>query len=413
MTIADALIRDGKFISSAIDTCSSDAATVIAALQAETLPERQAALAIVAGQQRFTQAASALLPLLSCDGIAGRAAAWALARIASPAIEQAVCKAITDGNLDQRDNGYWCLATLASLGAASPALADAMAVRVEVENAKAKSGGSSLADHAVRILAVMGDKRTDALAEAAMEADRFCDRFELNRLRKAVADRGRDNDTIHERSALWTIIFSNHLAAEIKTETKAVTPPAAASAAAPAMKTAGPSAAQKPQDMASEQNPEAMQADDTMADDGAELPPTQGKPIDWPAFAASPEAAALPAPHRQMTEQLGKMLEQLATRAVGVPLTDLGGQELAALLLQVLPQALPPQHVQTALSPQALNGYQALMQFLHNTGAATSGAELVEAIKLVRKQMREQMRRAGILGGPDYSEPEEKKPLAQ
>ena len=109
-------------------------------------------------------------------------------------------------------------------------------------------------------------------------------------------------------------------------------------------------------------------------------------------------------------EIIGPLLEQLAARAVNAALADLAGQEFIALLLQVLPQALPPQHVQAALSPQAINGYQAIAKYLHRTGAATHGDELVEAVKLVRQQLTAQVRQAGILNGPDYSDPDEKKP---
>nr|MBA3686260.1 hypothetical protein [Planctomycetota bacterium] len=131
------------------------------------------------------------------------------------------------------------------------------------------------------------------------------------------------------------------------------------------------------------------------------------QPIDWKEFHASPEATALPAAVKTLTAQLGPLLEQLAVRAINAPLTDLSGQEFAALLLQVLPQALPPQHVQAALSPQALVGYQALLKYLARTGLATHGDDLVQGLKLVREQLRQQMRQAGILNGPDYSDPDE------
>ncbi len=82
--------------------------------------------------------------------------------------------------------------------------------------------------------------------------------------------------------------------------------------------------------------------------------------------------------------------------------------ELAALLLQVLPQALPPQHVQMALSPQAMTCYQTIGRWLHRTGAATHGDQLVQGVKLVRQELTKQMRQSGILGGPDYSDPDDK-----
>ena len=133
------------------------------------------------------------------------------------------------------------------------------------------------------------------------------------------------------------------------------------------------------------------------------------KPVDWKAFGDSAEAKALPPQVKSLIAQLGPVLEQLAVRAIQAPLTDLTGQEFAALLLQVLPQALPPQAVQAALSPQALNGYQALAKFLARTGAATNGDDLVAGVKLVRQELTAQMRQSGILGGPDYSDPDEAK----
>jgi hypothetical protein len=150
-----------------------------------------------------------------------------------------------------------------------------------------------------------------------------------------------------------------------------------------------------------------MDAAPEAADAGALEDGPEPQPVDWKTFATSPEAAALAPGERQLIGQLGPLLEQLAARGLQAMLTDLKGQEFAAMLLQVLPQALPPQHVQAALSPQALNGYQALMKWLARTGGATHGAELVIAVKEVRKQIAAQMRRSGILGGPDYSDPDE------
>ncbi len=132
-------------------------------------------------------------------------------------------------------------------------------------------------------------------------------------------------------------------------------------------------------------------------------------PIDWKAFIASPEAAKLPPASQSLVKQLGPALEQLAIRAIQAPLTDLTGQEFAALILQVLPQALPQQAVQVALSPPAFNAYQALARWLVSSGAATHGEELVQGVKLARKEVAEQIRSSGILGGPDYSDPDEPK----
>jgi hypothetical protein len=392
-----------------IATCEADEAAIAREMAKAGEAMQKAALALVAGLRRLSGCAKDLIPLLAEDGIAGRAAAWALARIGGAEVEQRVLAAIRDGKLDQRENGYWCLTTLAALGGASATLADALVACVEAEIAKVKAGGSSLADHACRVLAVLGDKRCDGLAQQAMDADRFCDRFELNRLRKAVADGGRDTDTIKERSASWSELFADHLASE-------AIPEPAAKPASPTKPGSTATVAEGPPSY--DMGPPAYGAGDPAAGmdaaegtEGEEAPPSKAKPVDWAAFAASPEAEALPKQSRQLAEQFGKVLEQFAMRAVGVPLADLAGQEFAALLLQVVPQAMQPQHVQLALSPQALNGYQALARFLHRTGASTNGTEMIDAVKLVRKQMQEQMRRAGIIGGPDYSDPDDKKTL--
>ena len=82
---------------------------------------------------------------------------------------------------------------------------------------------------------------------------------------------------------------------------------------------------------------------------------------------------------------------------------------LLPLTLVAACAALQPQHVQMALHPYALNGYQALGKFLHRTGAATQGDSIVQGVKLVRTQLQAQMRRSGMLGGPDYSDPDEAK----
>jgi hypothetical protein len=129
--------------------------------------------------------------------------------------------------------------------------------------------------------------------------------------------------------------------------------------------------------------------------------------IDWLAFASSDEFIALSPQAQGLVKQLGPLLEQLSTQAIRAYLPDLTGQEFAALLLQVLPQALQPQAVQMALHPHALNGYQALAKWLARIGLTTQGEDLVSGVKLVRQQLRDQLRKTGNLGGPDYSDPDE------
>lgn len=384
---AESLVRDGRLVADAIDAAPGDAAALKGLLGGPAA----AAAAIIAGAKGVA-VASELAPLLDREGIAGRAAAWALGRLGA---EGPLLAAAAEGGMDRRDNAYWGLAVLAAAGKATPALAAALRERVAAEIAKAKGGGTGLGEHAVRALAVLGDAQAGALAQAVIDGDRFCDRFELQRIKKAVADGSRDREAVRTFAAPWREVFADHLAAEPK--------PEPAPAKAPAAQQVPVSDAPPSYDLGGPGEP------------AADIPPEEaaapaGKPVDWKAFLASPEAAALQPQVRQMSAQLGGLLEQLAQRAVGAQLTDLSRDEFAALLTQVLPQALPPQHVQAALSPHALNAYQALAKFLIRTKATTQGDGLLQGVKLVRQLMTEQIRRAGILDGPDYSDPDEKKP---
>ena len=399
MLAATDLLRDGKFVPTAITNTAPTAGDLVQALGAAD-GAHFAALAIIAGRQQTNAASALLLAALAKDGVAGKAAAWALGQLAAvgDGCEAAVLAAISEGKLDTRENGYLACATLAARGVASSTLATTMIERVQAEIARAKTGGSGLGEHACRVLAVLGTEQTSALIQQVIDQDRFCDRFELQRLRKAVADGGRDQDTSKILNA-WNLLFADALAQDPplpKTEPAAVPPKplgAAPSAVAP------PSPATPP----SEGPPFA---DDGMNESDPEAPPVQ--PIPWAEFKLSVEGQALPAPLQQLAGQLGPLLEQLAIRAIRAPLTDLNGQEFAALLLQLLPQALPPQHVQMALSPQAITCYKAIVTFFHRTGRATNGQELIDAVKLVRQELTKQIRQAGILNGPDYTDPDEK-----
>jgi len=386
----EALVMGGKLVAAAIDAAPADAAQLKSLLATPAAP----AAAIIAGAKRVALIGE-LLPLLGQEGLPGRAAAWALGRLGA---QEQLLAAAADGGLDQRDNAYWGLAVLAAAGTATPALAATLRVRVPLEIAKAKSGGTGLGEHAVRALAVLGDGEAGALAQAVVDGDRFCDRFELQRIKKAVADGGKDREAVQLFSAPWQTLFADHLAVEAKPEAKPE--PAKAPAAKVPVSDAPPSYDLGPGPGAEDEAPPA--------EGEGEPPAGGGAPVDWKAFLASPEVAALQPQVKQMAGQLGQLLEQLAQRAVGAQLADLSRDEFAALLTQVLPQALPQQHVQTALSPQALNAYQALAKFLHRTGAATQGDGLLQGVKLVRKLMTEQMRRSGMLGGPDYSDPDDK-----
>jgi len=400
LTAAD-LTLDGKLKGDALAAVQATGALLAPALAGADQPAHRAALALIAGLRGISEVRSQLTAQLTAEGVDGRAAAWALARLGA---EAELLEAARTGKIDARDNGWYGLAVLAALGQASPAVAVAALAGVQAEIDKAKAGGSALGEKPVRVLAILGDKAADHWAQAVIDADRYCDRFELQRLRKALADRGKDGDSIRELSAEGLVLFADQLVpppAPAKPEAAPAPAAKAPTKSAPAPKPAAPMAA------APGEPAEPVSEDEAALMDDPEAP--AGTPVDWVAFAASPEAAALPAQVKTFAAQLGPMLEQMAMRAIRAPLTDLSGQEFAALLLQVLPQALPPQHVQAALSPQAINAYHAVCKFLARTGAATHGDDLVTGVALVRKELTAQMRASGILGGPDYSDPDEKK----
>lgn len=385
---AQPLVQDGRLVAAAINAHPGGMA--LAALT----PDQAAGAAIVAGIKGLKPGIPMLVKALADDGLTGKCAAWALGRLGA---EDELRAAIPEGKLDVRDNGYQALAVLAACGKASPGLAGWLETQVQAEIARAKGGGSGLGEKACRVLGILGAPATDGLAQQVIDQDRFCDRFELQRIRKAVSEGGRDAATAKELSGDWTVVFADQLWQEPAPKAEPAPAPAPAPGPAPkGARTAPP--------------PPPAAADDGMGDEGAEDPAAAGQitPIDWKAFLASPEAAALPPQIKQVAGQLCPLLEQLAARAVGASLTDLSSQEFAGLLLQVLPQALPPQHVQVALSPQALHGYQAMAKYLSRTGLA-QGDELLNGIKLVRTQLKEQLRRTGMLGGPDYSDPDEPK----
>ena len=407
MLTASDLIADGKLLAERID--AAPAAGVAAALT-EASGAHLAALALIAGERGAQDAVAPLLTMLDRDGVAGKAVAWALGRLGSANnnIETQTLSALADGSLDVRENAYAILAALVARGVAGKGLGDAMAARVQAEIDRAKAGGSGLGEHACRVLAVLGDNRTSTFIQQVIDQDRFCDRFELQRLRKSVQDDGRDQDSIKAIKAPWQTTFAEALFVPKAPEpapAKIAEKPAV-KAPAPAPKAAAPTAAA----------PTPMTGEEPPADDGLdEVPPGEDdalpadtQPIDWKAFATSPENEALPAPLRQLAAQLGPLLEQLSVRAIRAPLADLAAQEFAGLLLQVLPQALPPQHVQMALSPHAMQCYKAIAKFLIRTGVATKGNELFDAVSLVRKELTNQIRQAGILNGPDYSDPDDK-----
>jgi hypothetical protein len=425
MLNATDLILDGKFLAEHIDAATPTASDLTAALTTAK-GAHLAALAIIASERALTETIAPLLTMLDTDGVAGKAIAWALGRLAtaSNGVEAKALAALADGGLDVRENAYAILAGLAAQRTASANLGDAMAARVLAEIERARGGGSGLGEHACRVLAVLGDERTTTLIQQVIEQDRFCDRFELQRLRKTVQDDGRDQESIKALKAGWKTTFADFLfVPKVAEPLPEKTPLKTAAAKSPAPKIAGagsigkPNAPRPPAPPApapmtdaplANDGSEADEMDEGIADAEGDEAPGQPQPIDWPAFVSSPEAQTLPAPLQQLAGQLGPLLEQLSMRAIRAPLVDLSGQEFAGLLLQLLPQALPPQHVQMALSPQAMTCYKVLIKFLIRTGQTTKGEEMLDAIGMVRKELTNQIRQAGILNGPDYSDPDDK-----
>lgn len=408
MTIPSDLVTAGKLNPAAIELAAPAASELASALATADGAEA-AALAIIAGRSGATAAIPALIAGLGRDGVAGKSAAWALGRLggADGAVEKLVLAAIADGGLDVRENGYAALAGLAARTVATKDLAPLITVRVQAEIDRAKSGGSGLGEHACRVLAVLGTAGLPALIQQVIENDRYCDRFELQRLRKAVDDGSRDQETIKAINGAWTTYFADHLVPPPKAEPAKVDAPKMAPTPTPTPTAKNPSPAPTAAPLDASASGEA----DSGTPDGGEADAAEGPapaPLDWKDFLASPEAKALTPQLLQLATQLGPLIEQLSARAIRAPLADLTGQEFAALLLQVLPQALPPQHVQMALSPHAMNCYQAIGKWLHRTGVATHGDQLVQGVKLVRQELVKQMRQSGMLGGPDYSDPDEK-----
>ncbi|MBA3685099.1 MAG: hypothetical protein H0W72_07645, partial [Planctomycetes bacterium] len=208
MLNAQDLIRDGKLLPEAIEHAHADPGELVKALSGAGDGPSFAALALVAGLCGVQQALPALLAGLSREDHGGKAAAWALARLDS---ERAVIDAIAGGGLDVRENGYYSLSVRAALGKASPQVATAMAERVAAEIARAKQKMTGLGEHALRPLAILGAPGTDALIQQVLEADPYTDKFELQRLRKAVADGSRDQDSQRELAGPWVALFADHV----------------------------------------------------------------------------------------------------------------------------------------------------------------------------------------------------------
>jgi len=398
------LTRDDRPDPDAIRRCETGTEALCTALADAPSVER-AAIAMVLGSRGARAAAATLLGGLDDEGLAGRAAAWALGRVGS---QDELLAACAEGRLDRRENAYWALAHLAANGGTGESLGDAMVARVDAELARAAEGGSGLGEHACRVLAVLGDPRAEESCERVVAEDPYADRFELDRLRRQLADEGRDAEGARELAGDWDAYFSDDLAGEESgtEEADAVAPapdPAApldGSAGGP-QPVPGGEAAPAGERPAPPPPPPSEQAEGAGEEEEA-VP--EAEPVDWQAFAESPEAQELDPQLQQLLLQIGPMLEQLALGAVRVPLVELQAQEFAALMLQVLPQAVQPQYVQALLSPEALRALQAWAKWVEAQGKA---GELLAGVKMVREELRAQVRASGMLGGPDYGDPDD------
>lgn len=339
--------------------------------------------AIAAGVQQRQDCIDALIAALADRELLGECAAWALGHL--PSTEALLQLLTSDPDFDTREHCYLALAHLAARGGGDHTLAEAMERRINHELAGLDEGKSSLAEHALRVLALIGvdPAITEGHADTIIDRDRFCDRFEMQRLRKAVNEDGIDRESQEELSADWEERFA-----------EAIPEPIAAEHVAP--NEAPPTPA-----------PEAMEAevepDETAA--LAEDMPAPVASIDWQAFAESDTAENLGPQLTQLVTQFGPMLDELAQRFASKNLFALSAEEFAGLILQVLPQAVPPQYVQALLSPQALNALQQLAEYVNAHEDEVDASAMIAGLGIIRQQIQAQLRASGSLHGSDYDEP--------
>ncbi len=375
-------------------TNNSPSMSAIMAFHASDLPQAceqansedttlMAALALAIGHHRAEANTNFLVPLLDTEGLSGHAAAWALAQL--PTGEALLTTALENGSLDERENAYYGLCICIAHNHASTTLTETLVQRVALENKRAQSGRTGLGEHACRALAMLGDTRATDCIAAVMDKDQFCDRFEMQRLSKALTTGERDQESHDELSVSWHVLFADQLSDDSSNdEAEENTEPT-----------------EQPEEETAPETPEANE--ETAPVEGEEAPMPESL-FDWDAFATSEEAAALEERDRVLITQLGPMFDQLAMQVTGKSLADCTADEVAAIYLQVLPQALPQQHMQAALSPQALNSFKPLCDWMDAT--ALDGSQIREGITTVRQQIQAQMRASGSLHGSDYDEPE-------
>ena len=391
---------EDSLLASAISAAALSADAIAQALDSESNPTESAALAILAGVHGVSASMQRLWDLMDDDSLTARAAAWGLAQLDC---ESFVCSQLEQAGLDQREQAYHCLAALIARSAHSAEL-DAFVVGcVGKELERVEAGKTGLGEQACRLLAMLGSSACEEAIKRVTNEDKYSDRYELQRLRKAIADGGKDSESLNALSQAWTLIFADDLADESAASAADVETDSEASAtnpeveATPAPTNPAPTAAA---------DPDAAQAEAAQTEgEAGEAPAVEMIPIDWDGFTASPEAAAINKQSQAIVAQMGPMFEQLAVQALGKNFADLSAQEVVVMVLQVLPQAIPQEYMQAALSPLSINGLQALARFLARTGVASLGNEIEEGVRQIRGHIQQQIRASGGLHGSDYDEP--------
>ncbi len=397
------LVSDGRPDAGKIRTCQTQDPELVVALTGDD-DAAAAAAAIVLGVRGDTSAVDALVARLGDADLRGRAVSWALGRLHASG---PVLSAIAVGRIGTRENGYRALAVQVASGGPSAGLIKALRERVEDEIVRCESGGMGIGDQACRVLAMLGDEAVPGFCDRIMAADSFADKFELQRLRKAMAADGRDKESLEEFAADWESFFADDLTglagtgeAPVAPTAEPVVEPAPSAVPEPGHVTdTGPATATGP---AGGTRPEAPPAPgEEPPPDAEELP----EPIlDWQGYV---DAADLDPQQEQVILRIGPTLEQLSQMALGVGLDAIQPDQFAAVMLQVLPQALGPQVAQAVLAPEMLNAFQQAAVWFSEQG---HGDNLLRGIKRLREIVREQIRASGMLGGPDYSDPDDGAP---
>ncbi len=381
-----ALSSQDGLIPSAISSASLSADDVAQALSSTEDANEQAALCIYAGTQRFNLA-DVFWALMDDDSLLARCACWALGQSDAQTF---IIKNINDASLDQREQSYHCLSYIIARGAQQDGLEAFLSERIDQELERVKQGKTGLGEHVCRNLAMIASAQSEDAIKRVTSEDQYSDRFELQRLRKASADGNADEESLEHYKQSWQDIFADDCADEITEAEETIEEQQTDAPEVAEEHTPEANAEEMPEEEGVEQNPEAIQI----------------IPIDWEGFLASEEAAAIEEKDRSIVTQIGPMFEQLAAQALGKNFAELNSQELMVMVLQILPQAIPPEYMQAALSPQSLNGLQCLARFLNNTGVATEGEELEIGIRQIREQIQQQIRASGSLHSGDYDEPE-------